>query len=115
MMRCKLESTGREPVAASIPRGRRSGHRLWTGSGGTGVVAVVHNSETGNMRPSGSLLLVAVSLSLAIAAPAAPDRTTAGPCAWLSEKRLPRLILQNPTGPGTRCCPAFRAWSLTLW
>ncbi len=43
-----FESTGREPVAASIPL-EVSGAvtALWTGSGGTGVVAVVHNSETG--------------------------------------------------------------------
>jgi hypothetical protein len=43
-----FESTGREPVAASIPLEVGGAvTALWTGSGGTGVVAVVHNSETG--------------------------------------------------------------------
>ena len=48
-IRCELsKSTGREPVAASIPL-EVSGAvtALWTESGGTSVVAVVHNSETG--------------------------------------------------------------------
>jgi hypothetical protein len=43
-----FESTRREPVAASIPLEVGGAvTALWTGSGGTGVVAVVHNSETG--------------------------------------------------------------------
>jgi hypothetical protein len=43
-----FESTGREPVAASPPLDVGGAvTALWTGSGGTSVVAVVHNSETG--------------------------------------------------------------------
>ncbi len=43
-----FESAGREPVAASSPL-EVSGAvtALWTGSGGSSVVAVAHNSETG--------------------------------------------------------------------
>jgi hypothetical protein len=43
-----FQFTGREPVAASAPL-EVSGAvtALWTGSGGTSAVAVVHNSETG--------------------------------------------------------------------
>jgi hypothetical protein len=43
-----FESIGREPVAASIPLEVGGAvTALWTGSGGTSVVAVVHSWETG--------------------------------------------------------------------